>query len=418
MSDADEVVTDAGPLDEPSATHPPASSIQKDEDDYDVYDSLDWDSLKAAGAEEHVIAVFERAFARPDTSDPNSGWTQDDEDRLMARWRTHPLRKAIQERCRDLTESSPEVRLWRQAIWYCHCLPTEVISIKDGMIPEYETNPQVKKLRRTVPWPGHPQELLWSPAFCGALAEVMTYPDLSFSEELRATIQYVVISATDDRRPWDPDFDPQDEFLERFWAMTSQNDYIPLKELRAALQRVMLKEDPNKHVWWGRFFGFVESVTAEERKVNIRAAWVTGDRMDPDMPIVVRLRDLGYLIDAYKLECDGDCTRLDFQDMFGPSFLTPRMYQLFLEATWLDVWREQERGACPRMAIIIRDKYFDWRTKCAEKPESTESTHQVESEQTAGTDGDSTLDKVHKWLAGWDGGWMWWDYDDDDDDDY
>src|SRR5690606_9936912 len=115
--------------------------------DYDVYDSFDWEAVESRASAD-TIKVLRKVFSRPDTTDPNSDWTQDDEDNLIALWRYHPLRKAIRERCQSLSDSSEEFLVWGHAIWNLGWLPTDVVSIKHGMIPEHNQNPTMKKVKR------------------------------------------------------------------------------------------------------------------------------------------------------------------------------------------------------------------------------------------------------------------------------
>ncbi|KAL2125511.1 hypothetical protein VTJ04DRAFT_1876 [Mycothermus thermophilus] len=399
-----------------SATDPPGDpsgvcsafkSTLVEDDDYDVYDSFDWEAVESRASAD-TIKVLRKVFSRPDTTDPNSDWTQDDEDNLIALWRYHPLRKAIRERCQSLSDSSEEFLVWGHAIWNLGWLPTDVVSIKHGMIPEHNQNPAMKKVKRTVPHPNHPEELLWSPEFYSALYRLMTHPEMPYPDELRAWIQYTVISATDDRRPWNPGFNLRGcdvEYLERFFAQTSRNeDRRPLREIRLALRDAMTEElggqiEDGLLAWADQYMSCIESLTTEERKANRKMKYTSRSSLPDDIPFVIRVSDLENLAAA------DDLSWGEREDVWtfkaGDAPFTRQMYQLILEAMWLDVLREQKRGRLPGMAIVF-DSNGD-----AGKPGSKESTI-VETVETIDNCSMSNHDNISRWLAGWYGGWQWW----------
>jgi hypothetical protein len=270
-------------------------------------------------------------------------WPEATELGLKARWDNHPLRQAIAKKCANLRENSQEVRLMKGAVKLFNCLPTEILSLDKNMVVVCEARDKTARLAQEVPDYGNVDDraasYLWSTSFCKAFGRVLFHP--SWAKEprlLRAAIQYTVICATDDRRPWKPDIPPWDVFLLAFTKKTSENnDGKRPRELHQGVLRDILAQPGSDGVgpWWSRLFVAITNLTADVRGA-VRGAGGTVFAPD-DRPFVVYTSDLECLASAMQR---ADDRRLSANDTTAPD---ARLYAKALDAVLLDVLRKDEQ---------------------------------------------------------------------------
>ncbi|KAK3382243.1 hypothetical protein B0T24DRAFT_714360 [Lasiosphaeria ovina] len=142
-------------------------------------------------------------------------WSVHDEDRLREEWETHPIKLAIDYRVEPKKDRARDDRiLWKATCQFLDCLPTDIISIDEEMMFDSGTERQ-----RAVPSLTGPDasDAAWPRAFCRALYQLLLHPAWERQPDLlRIAVQYTVICATDDVRPWLTYCDVYDPFLKRF----------------------------------------------------------------------------------------------------------------------------------------------------------------------------------------------------------
>jgi hypothetical protein len=281
-------------------------------------------------------------------ADPD--WAPAAERALKTRWETHPLNEAITARCDKLKDHSQEVRLMQSTARLMGCLPSDIISVKNNMAVEHDRQPSARDplpLERSVPdYTGadnQAHKCLWSPQFCMALNKTVVHPAWNRDPRLLGlAIQYTVICATDDRRPWRPDCPPWDKFLGVFIEKTSENNAgIPLANIHRDVARDLREQYGEKGhgPWWSRLFARLSDLTAEER----RAVRLKGLSPKPEdaKPYVVRTSDLHHLAAALKM--------VDGETLTGNASTAPNaeLYAEALGAVWLDNLRQLEQKDRP-----------------------------------------------------------------------
>jgi hypothetical protein len=285
----------------------------------------------------------------PDAAaDPD--WAPAAERALKTKWATHPLKAAITARCDKLKDHSQEVRLMQNTARLMGCLPSDIISAKNNMAVEYDHRPSAPEplpLERSVPdYTGADNQAakcLWSPQFCTALNKIIVHPSWNRDPRLLGlAIQYTIICATDDRRPWQPDCPPWQPFLGPFIEKTSKNNAgVSVSNIHRGVVKDLREQCGEDELgpWWSRLFTTLSNLTAEER----RAVRLKGLSLKPQdaKPYVVRTSDLHHLAAALKI--------VDGETVTGNDSTAPNaeLYAEALEAVWLDNLRQLEQKDRP-----------------------------------------------------------------------
>jgi hypothetical protein len=284
----------------------------------------------------------------------DDNWTQEDEDALVAAWEEHPLKREIDAACRgydgvELTRSA-----WLRSLTALGVPPTEVIGLDKNMlaIPSLDKVDERREMPRlqssTAGW------LLWEPWFSDALRKLVTHPAwLRRPELLRLAIQYTVVCATDDRRPWQVDeglFKPFDPFLWRFVKdMRENTSNIPPEDVHAAAwNHVSNKFNISERTWWSRLFLAIESQTKLARELKRKAGrsllYVEGDDTTR-VPYLVEARDLEDLELAIRSGADfGVLKPMELEPEQIPTFLSSRLLGRALNRVWMSWYRLFKQG--------------------------------------------------------------------------
>jgi hypothetical protein len=167
---------------------------------------------------ESATAFLDR-LPDPETLDPH--WDEAAEAALVAEWETpHPLKQAVDGKSSSLRPWSNELRLWRNCWQFMQSYPTDIITANLYMVVENQRTFDTD-WKRSAPdfntTVTGARQCLWSPSFCAALDDLLTYPAWRGEHRLLcAAIQYAVICATDDFRPWRSNVPGTDIFLSMF----------------------------------------------------------------------------------------------------------------------------------------------------------------------------------------------------------
>ena len=135
------------------------------------------------------------------------------------------------------------------------------------------------------------RQAVWSETFCRALDNVLSHRSWAGERKLLTiAIEYTVICATDDRRPWDTFEAGQDEslclFLERMFTNNQRKG--PVEMDNEVFEDFQEEHGAQEEPWWGRLFTAIETLTQDNRIATREA------RLSPrdDRPYVVRASDL------------------------------------------------------------------------------------------------------------------------------
>ncbi|KAK3335287.1 hypothetical protein B0T19DRAFT_470578 [Cercophora scortea] len=241
----------------------------------------------------------------------DESWTEDDERRLLEDWGSHVLKRALMKKVNIIDAFTASVKeeyaLWRVTVTYLNCLPSNIISDRRyGMMYEarFKINRQGSELDGNL---AQATRALWTQWFCKLLSKLTLHPAWEGNYRLyRTAIQYTVISATDDSRPWDCDVRGVDSvFLHAFSKAARQTDG---RRTYSAIHNTVLDNLAKDHgnlrqtSWWSKLFKSIEQQTRSARR-KVRAAGlsrvVNGKYFNK--PYLVHSTDLAILEEAVRV---------------------------------------------------------------------------------------------------------------------
>ncbi|KAK3693464.1 hypothetical protein B0T22DRAFT_436644 [Podospora appendiculata] len=238
-------------------------------------------------------------------------WTLDDERRLVQEWGNHVLKVALRKKINVIDAFTASVKeeyaLWRVSITFLNCLPTNIISDRRyGMMYEsrFKINRQGSDLDGNLT---QATRALWTQWFCKLLSKLTLHPAWEGNYRLyRTAIQYTVISATDDSRPWDCDVRGVDSvFLHAFSKAARETDgRRTFSSIHKTILGNLEKDYGNlgQTSWWSKLFKSIEDQTRKaRRKVRQNGLSRVVNGVHRDKPYLVHSTDLAILEEAMRV---------------------------------------------------------------------------------------------------------------------